>query len=342
MYIQLHKSIVCPLVIEQVDFLKQLTAVFEHQRYIEMTRFILVLLVILASPILKAQSTIYSKAYGESNNPAVIYIHGGPRGNSTLFEGTTAESLANRGFYVIIYDRRGEGRSVDTTATFTFQEALEDLDAIYKNYQLRSAHIIAHSFGGLVGTLFTQQYPEKVQSLILVGALFSQQQTYNHILATAKKNYLEKKDSLMVSKILEIEKLPKNSAEYRKKCYEVAAKNNYFKMPFPTKESMLLQENYQNSDFAKNNIRNDNAPLLFYKNEVKNNMDTSPILINLKKQVKLYAIYGAQDQIFSPKQFKDIKNIVTDDNFKSIDNCSHYPFVDQQIEFINTVEQWLK
>lgn len=33
---------------------------------------------------------IYSKAYGNPKDPAIPYIHGGPRGNATLFEGRTA------------------------------------------------------------------------------------------------------------------------------------------------------------------------------------------------------------------------------------------------------------
>ncbi|MDR0262347.1 MAG: alpha/beta hydrolase [Sphingobacterium sp.] len=60
--------------------------------------------------------TIYSKSYGQRKDPAIIFIQGGPSGNSTLFAGTTAETLASKGFYVIVYDRRGEGRSIDSTA----------------------------------------------------------------------------------------------------------------------------------------------------------------------------------------------------------------------------------
>ncbi|MBX9889445.1 MAG: alpha/beta hydrolase [Flavobacteriaceae bacterium] len=285
---------------------------------------------------------IYSKTYGQSENPAIIFIHGGPRGNSTLFEGTTAQKLAEKGFYVIVYDRRGEGRSIDTTATFTYQEAIKDLNELYKNYNLKKATIIAHSFGGLVGTLFTEQNPEKVNSLILAGALFSQQETYDHILKTSKKNYTERKDSLMLSKIFQIENLPKNSAEYRKQCYEIASNNNYFKMPFPTKEANEIRDNYELSEYGKNNIRNDNAAILFYKNESKNNIDTKPILKNLKKQVKLFAIYGQKDGVFSEKQLMDLEKIVTKQNFKTIENCSHYMFVDQQQIFINTIVKWLR
>ena len=298
----------------------------------------------IVSLLLNAQAnhTLYSKSYGKSENPAIIFIHGGPRGNSTLFEGTTAQKLAAEGFYVVVYDRRGEGRSIDTTATFTYQEAIADLNKIFEKYNIKKANIIAHSFGGLVGTLYTDQNPEKVNSLILAGALFSQQDTYDHILKTAKEIYKEKKDTLMLSKISKIDKLPKNSAEYRKQCYEVASKNNYFKMPFPTKEANQLRENYELSEFGKKNVRNDNAPILFYKNESKNNIDTKRILKNIKKEVKIFAIYGKQDGIFSKNQLIDMEKIVTKQNFKIIKNCSHYPFVDQQQIFINTVVKWLK
>jgi proline iminopeptidase len=304
----------------------------------------LILLCCLISFVIKAQkhNTIYSKSYGQSNNPAIIFIHGGPRGNSTLFEGTNAEKLAKKGFYIIVYDRRGEGRSVNSTATFTYQEAINDLNDIYRTYNIKKATILAHSFGGLVGTLFTEQNPEKVNSLILAGALFSQQETYDHILKQTKKIYSDNKDSLMLSEIFKIEKLPKNSAEYRKLCYEIASKNNFFKMPYPNSESNKLREDYDASEFAINNIRNDNAPILFYKNEIKNNIDTKPILKKLKNQVNLFAIYGKQDGVFSKKQLLDLKKITHKNNYKIIENCSHYLFVDQQEIFINNITKWLK
>lgn len=306
-------------------------------------RLIIFLFFIILSFGMNAQnSTIYSKAYGNSANSAIIFIHGGPSGNATLFEATTAKDLAEKGFYVIVYDRRGEGRSIDTTATFTYQEAFKDLSNIFEMYKIKKANLIGHSFGGLVATLFTEQNPEKVKSLILAGALFSQQQTYDHILQTTKFNYQKRNNQKMLFKISEIESLDKNSADYRKQCFEIASQNNYFKMPFPTKKANELYKDYEESDFYKNNIRNKQAPLVFYKNESRNNIDTKPILKDLKKQTKIFAIYGKQDQIFSAKQLNDLRKITTKSNFKIIDNCSHYLFVDQHQEFIDSVEKWLK
>lgn len=309
-----------------------------------MTRIILALFCILSSLVSKAQTTtIYSKSYGQSKNPAIIFIHGGPSGNSTLFEGTTAEKLAAKGFYVIVYDRRGEGRSIDTTAKFTYQEAIHDLDLVFEKYKIKKANLIGHSFGGLIATFYAHQNPKKVNSLILAGALFSQQETYDHILASAKQYYKKKNDTLMLSKVNEVATLNKNSAEYRKECFDLASQNNYFTMPFPTSEASKLRVNYESSEFYKVNIRNKQAPLLFYKNEIKNNIDTEKELKDIRNsRVKLYAIYGQQDNIFSTKQLKAMKEIVGEPNFKIIENCSHYLFVDQQPTFIETIDRWLK
>ena len=287
--------------------------------------------------------TLYSKAYGYIDNPVIIFIHGGPSGNSTLFEATTAQPLADKGFYVIVYDRRGEGRSIDSTATFTYQETFTDINEIYQTYKIEKANLIGHSFGGLVATLYTDKYPEKVKSLILAGALFSQQDTYNQILKSVRQIYQIKNDTIMLKKVNEVERLNKSSAEYRKGCYDLADKNNFFEMPNPTVKANKLRQEYETSEFHKTNIRNNQAPGLFYKNEVLNNIDTKPVLRRIKNNgVKLFAIYGQQDRIFSTLQINDIREIVEKDNFKNIDNCSHYLFVDQQDIFIQTVEQWIK
>ena len=135
----------------------------------------------------------------------------------------------------------------------------------------------------------------------------------------------------------------KNSAKYRKGCYELADKNDFFEMPKPTIKADKLRQEYETSEFYKTNIRNNKAPVLFYKNEVLNNIDTKPVLRRLRNMgVKLFAIYGQQDRIFSTLQISDIRKIVKKGNFKNIDNCSHYLFVDQQQTFIENIEKWIK
>lgn len=285
--------------------------------------------------------TIYTKAFGNDKNEPIIFIHGGPSGNATLFESTTAQRLADKGFYVIVYDRRGEGRSTDSTAKFTYNESFSDLITVLKKYNIEKVNIIGHSFGGLVATLFTDKFPQKVKSLTLAGALFSQQETYNFILKSVKQIYRNNGDTLNLKKINKLEGIDKNSAEYRKGCYELASDNDFFKMPKPTKEADSLREEYE-TNFSKRNIRNQNAPTLFYKNEPLRNIDTKSELKRLKMEIKVYAIYGKQDKLFSEKQISELEKLVGKANFKLIDNCSHYLFVDQQQAFIKNITKWLR
>ncbi|KYH05787.1 alpha/beta hydrolase [Chryseobacterium cucumeris] len=297
-------------------------------------------LFIICSIFFKAQN-LYSKAYGNPQNPPVIFIHGGPSGNATLFEGTTAHMLANKGFYVIVYDRRGEGRSKDENATMTFKESFEDLKDIYTTYHLQNANILAHSFGGIIGTLFTDQFPQKVKTLTLAGALFTQQETYDHILKQAKEHF--KNDAAQLQEISQIESLEKNSAAYRKRCYDMAGKLGFFDMPHPTPESEMLRTEYKTGEFYKNNIRNAESPIKFYQNEPQNNLDNTSVLKDIRKKgIPVFAVYGKNDGIFSEKQMNDLKNIVGKTNFRLIDNCSHYLFVDQQNDFLEFIKLTLK
>lgn len=304
-----------------------------------MKQIVTLLLFALTINYLNAQE-IYSEDYGDNQNPAIIFIHGGPSGNSNLFEGTTAQELASKGFYVIVYDRRGEGRSKDTHATMTFNESFDDLLGVYKKYNLQKASILAHSFGGIMATLFTDKHPEKVNSLILAGALFSQQKTYNHILDKAKAHF--KGNSVKLGEIEEIEKLDKNSAKYRKRCYEIAGELKHFTMPNPTEESKSVRLHYEKSVFSETNFRNLESPEKFYQNESQNNLDNRAVLKSIKRKgVSIFAVYGKNDGIFSVEQLSDLKEIVGRKNFRLIDNCSHYLFADQRIEFIRFIEEKL-
>lgn len=290
----------------------------------------------------QAQPELYVKTYGNPAKPALLYIHGGPRGNSTLFEGTTAQALADRGFYVIVYDRRGEGRSADSAATFTFDEAFTDLNAILNSLKLHKVSLLGHSFGGIVASLYSEKHPEKIQRLFLIGALVNQQQSYDHILLTAIASGREQTNPTIAQQVQAIQALDKNSAQYRGLTYQLAAELGYFRMPNPTAEYRQLTAQYQNSTAGKNNIRNDQAPVEFYRNEERVNIDTTSALKRIKTSgIGLYALYGKQDGIFSEAQLSQLQQLIGPTKFALIDNCSHYPFVDQQQAFLDQIENWM-
>ena len=71
-------------------------------------------------------------------------------------------------YRVIRYDRRGYGRSSPAEGTYSH---LEDLSTLFRELKLESANLIACSSGGALAIDFTLKYPNKVRSLVLVGAV---------------------------------------------------------------------------------------------------------------------------------------------------------------------------
>jgi proline iminopeptidase len=69
-------------------------------------RLITIVLAYLLGTFFLGAQMLYTKSYGSSKNTPIIFLHGGPSGNSTLFESTTAQNLSNIGYFLIVYDRR--------------------------------------------------------------------------------------------------------------------------------------------------------------------------------------------------------------------------------------------
>ena len=70
---------------------------------------------------------------------------------------------------VIVHDVRGHGRSTCEPSEFTPQACADDLDAILDAYDISSAVLVGHSFGGTVCQLFALAQPERVRGLVGLG-----------------------------------------------------------------------------------------------------------------------------------------------------------------------------
>ncbi|MBL4594290.1 MAG: alpha/beta hydrolase [Flavobacteriales bacterium] len=309
-----------------------------------MKRTITLLALILTTTIVNSQ-TIYSKAYGDPKHEPIIYLHGGPGYNSIGFEITTAQKLSESEFYVIVYDRRGEGRSPDKQAAFTFQETFDDLDDIYKKFNLKNATLIGHSFGGIVGTLYTEQHPKKVKALVMVAAPVDMQETFLNIIKTSKSIYEDKKDSTNLMYIGMLEKMDKTSLAYSSYSFGHAMQNGFYMPKAPTKEALAIYTTLKTdtSFGSKGAVMTIEAPTGFWKNESYTSIDLTKHLSNiLKKEIPLFGLYGTEDGLYSEEQVTKLKNMMPTTNFKDIDNCSHNVFIDQQDQFITALKTWIK
>jgi proline iminopeptidase len=300
------------------------------------------ILLVLSIQSIGISQQLYSKSFGNPNDQPVIFLHGGPSSSSVYFEATTGKLLAARGFFVIVYDRRGEGRSKDGNARMNFSEAFADLEDIYEKYNLKSAHLLAFSFGGLVAAQYAQKHPDMVKSLIMCSSLVSQQQSYDTILASSKAIYERKRDSLNLNELNSIMKMDTNSLHYRTLVFKHASANGFFTLQAPNERAREIYDTYKTDSLIIRYIKNENAVSTFWRHEIKHNIDITPELHYLRRQkIPIYALYGRQDRLFSSKQISDIGLVIGDKNVAYLDNCSHTVFIDQQLLFLSTVQTWL-
>ena len=74
-------------------------------------------------------------------------------------------------FRVIIFDKRGQGMSDRIEGATTLEERIDDLRAVMEAVGSKSATLFGLSEGGPVCLLFAATYPNKVERLILFGAM---------------------------------------------------------------------------------------------------------------------------------------------------------------------------
>lgn len=302
-------------------------------------------IIFVVSTIFAYGQSIYSKTFGNSKDKSIIFLHGGPGYNCVNFEATTAQQLADNGFFVIVYDRRGEGRSKDIKARFTFKETFDDLNTIYQKYGLTKVTLLGHSFGGVVATLFAKANPKKVQSIILVGAPVSFQETFKTIISKSKSIYQTKKDSINLNYISMLENMDTAGIDYSSYCFRHAMQNGFYSPKNPTTEAKNIYSKFRTDSLLTKYASQlySDAPQGFWKNEKYTTIELTKNLQSLQKQqITIYGLYGKDDGLFSAQQVTDLQNLVSSSNLKYFDNCSHNVFIDQQTQFIDAVITWTK
>lgn len=287
---------------------------------------------------------LYSASYGDENDPAILFLHGGPGYNSFSFEASTAEVLAKEGFYVVVFDQRGCGRSVNVQGSeYTFEEAVKDIDGLYKKYGLNKATLIGHSWGGALGLVFAEQHPDKVNALVLVGAPMDYQQTFKAIIKNSRDAYKASNKTDQLKYLDMLEQMDTASLQYANYCFLHAMASGQYSTNEITPSTQRIYTSLAGDQDAQL-LQNMTQPPVsgFYKSAHYTTLNLINRLSTLKKKVKVYGIFGDEDGLFDPVQLNAIDDAIGKDNFMIIKGASHSVFIDQQDLFLQTLEGYIK
>jgi|GEM_PF-454280 len=113
--------------------------------------------------------TLYVRIAGDPKSGNVLIAnHGGPGLTSHYM--LSLERLAGTEFAVVTYDQRGTGRSTMPPDGYGLLNYVADLEAVRKVVGVEKAHILGHSWGGLVAMRYATVHPQKVRSIILMSS----------------------------------------------------------------------------------------------------------------------------------------------------------------------------
>jgi naphthoate synthase len=106
----------------------------------------------------------------EGEGPAVLLLHGFT-GCAESLAGTAAE-LRDAGFRTLRVDLVGHGFSdaPDDIAFYRMERCADDLARLLSRLGLPRVHLLGYSMGGRAALAFVVRHPERVRSVILVGA----------------------------------------------------------------------------------------------------------------------------------------------------------------------------
>ena len=137
--------------------------------------------------------TFHSETFGDSENPTLIVLHGGPGADYRYL--LDLQVLADD-YFVVFYDQRGAGLSTRLNAeTLTVEDMIADLDRFVEQYSPdEPVYLIGHSWGAMLASSYIGEYPEKVARVVLAepGALTDALMTQfmNHFNSIIDANFM--------------------------------------------------------------------------------------------------------------------------------------------------------
>jgi pimeloyl-ACP methyl ester carboxylesterase len=113
---------------------------------------------------------VHYQEAGEKSNPALVLIHG--FASSTLVWSKVFLHLAAAGFHVIAVDLLGFGYSgKPRDGEYTIAGQASFLMTLLEHLGIQRATFVGSSYGGAVAATFALDHPERVEKLVLVGAV---------------------------------------------------------------------------------------------------------------------------------------------------------------------------
>ncbi len=322
---------------------------------------------------------LYAHSFGDPGTTPLIFIHdsfgdpgvdpstrssGGPSVNSMYFEFGIAQTLgmaaqiAAKGYYVISYDLRGQGRSDNArnSSDYTYSQYAKDINSLIAFFNLSHPIIIGHSHGGIIALKYDEMFPGVARKIVLVNTPLDVFQMIGSISTSCQARYTKPGDADKVTDIkdslkrLSTPDVPhieraKNIAKIFEQAGSCGGAAGLYTPKAPT---IAASKYYLMISQLRVTISNENKTLpidsfltnedYIHVNEYAYVTNHNTTVTNNNLQGLIEGIYGSEDGLFDATSLAQIKTSLGADThperFVMIDSASHNVFVDQSATFL--------
>ncbi|UVK40117.1 alpha/beta fold hydrolase [Mesorhizobium sp. AR10] len=118
------------------------------------------------------EAEIVSQAFGDPAHPAMLLIMGA-MASMLWWPEALCRKLAGTGLFVIRYDNRDTGLSTKYAPgepPYSFDDMADDAIRVLDNHDIRKAHVVGMSMGGMIAQLVALKHPSRVASLTVISS----------------------------------------------------------------------------------------------------------------------------------------------------------------------------
>ena len=264
-------------------------------------------------------ATVHYQRFGDISNPTLLLIHGYTA--STYVWKTVAPMLAARHFHVVAVDLIGFGYS-DKPAAFDYTIASQArmIERLMNRLGIGKATVVGSSYGGAVAATLALDYAERVEKLVLVGAVSNDEVLDNPLLKFASIPLIGEILTPFVidSKILSKSRMKKTFA--------------------PANESLVTKERLESVLRPLKAKDAHYSVLASARNWDANRISEDANLINQPTLL----IWGEDDQIIPIHNGENLYDSIVHSRLVVLKNCGHLPQEEKPERFVALVNEFCR
>ncbi|MGH7571960.1 MAG: alpha/beta fold hydrolase [Gemmatimonadota bacterium] len=264
---------------------------------------------------------------GRGAGPPLLCLHGGPGLDGSYFFpdperfGAGLGGLA-RDHHLIAYDQRGCGGSgvPEMDEPLALSRHVDDIEAVRSALGLERPAILAHSFGTVLGLLYSLYHPQGLSKLVLVGGAPTRE------FQDGYRKAVRELPEAVQRRLAELQSEDLDDAAFRER-FRLALPL-YFHRPLEPADRDAFVDSIAFSSRVNRAIA---VGLADY--------DLRPALPNVRAQALL--VYGESDRVVQPEYQLQFRGHLRTGRFVAFQESGHFPFLEEPDAFASVVRYFL-